>query len=249
MRLEFRRVLFRADGQKENAIISAGTDGILNFSNVEMSTGRFFNREDYLAGRRVAVIDATMANLAFGTTDVIGENIDVYVKDSRVNLRIIGIFTSPMGEFSIPNMPGMIVMPATTYAQAFNMNGRYSYFYAMADEPQYTETIGNSIVSLLSARHNADGRQLYYADNLMKQVDMINSVLGLIQTFIATVAGISLVVGGIGVMNIMLVAVTERTKEIGIRKSLGAKTNTILIQFLTESAILTTLVGIIGLIF
>ena len=88
----------------------------------------------------------------------------------------------------------------------------------------------------------------YYDIRQSAQLDMINDIMNLIQSFIAAVAGISLLVGGIGIMNIMLVSVTERTREIGIRKSLGAKTNAILFQFLTESAIITLIGGVIGLV-
>ncbi len=82
----------------------------------------------------------------------------------------------------------------------------------------------------------------------MKQLDQVNEVLGIFTGFISAVAAISLLVGGIGVMNIMLVSVTERTREIGIRKAIGATTNTILLQFLTESVIISLLGGIIGMI-
>ena len=102
---------------------------------------------------------------------------------------------------------------------------------------------------ILEARHNNAGRSIYYSQDLSSQLDMINDVMGLVTNFIAAVAAISLMVGGIGVMNIMLVSVTERTREIGIRKSLGAKTNAILLQFLTESTIITLIGGLIGLVF
>jgi putative ABC transport system permease protein len=96
--------------------------------------------------------------------------------------------------------------------------------------------------------HNQD-RDVYKAESVMKQLDQINSIFAIFTSFIAAVASIALLVGGIGVMNIMLVSVTERTREIGIRKALGATTYTILIQFLTESVIITVIGGLIGLIF
>lgn len=118
----------------------------------------------------------------------------------------------------------------------------------MADTKENIELAGNSAINVLKSRHNNRDREVYTAESLMKQLDQVNEVLGIFTGFISAVAAISLLVGGIGVMNIMLVSVTERTREIGIRKAIGATTNTILLQFLTESVIISLLGGIIGMI-
>ena len=101
---------------------------------------------------------------------------------------------------------------------------------------------------LLEARHQCQGQSVYMTQSAADEIDQINNILGMITAFIVLVAAISLLVGGIGVMNIMLVSVTERTREIGIRKALGARTGSILLQFLSESAIITLLGGLIGII-
>ena len=102
-------------------------------------------------------------------------------------------------------------------------------------------------ISILEARHNCRGENRIRVEDFNSSMEQVNSVLDMITVFVAFVAAISLLVGGIGVMTIMLVSVTERTREIGIRKALGAKTGSIMFQFLCESAIITLIAGVIGI--
>ena len=119
--------------------------------------------------------------------------------------------------------------------------------YIKVADPADKASVSAAAISAVEARHNARGRDAYTLYDMQQQVDEMNTIIGMIQTFVAAVAAISLLVGGIGVMNIMLVSVSERTREIGIRKALGAKTGVILQQFLTEAAILSLCGGMIGL--
>ena len=104
------------------------------------------------------------------------------------------------------------------------------------------------MVKLLEKRHQCAGKDYFQVQSFQDIMSSMNQMLDMVTAFISFVAGISLLVGGIGVMNIMLVSVTERTREIGIRKSLGAKTSSIMMQFLAEAAILTVIGGVIGIV-
>lgn len=118
----------------------------------------------------------------------------------------------------------------------------------VADTSYSSVAVSSDIVSLLERRYQVQGEDKFYVEDAESQISVITQVLDMLTAFISFVAAIALLVGGIGVMNIMLVSVTERTREIGIRKALGARTRSIMMQFLSESAIITAIGGIIGII-
>lgn len=234
---------------KENdAMVYGCSDSFNYFMGTDMISGRFFSEEDYLSGRNVVVIDEMMATKFFGTTNIAGTSVDVSLGGERVKLKIVGVAKSQSGSFYMEGMPFMMYMPITAMFNTLGVTPTLSSIYMMSDAPEFADSVGNSAKSVLESRHGNRGRDIYRPQSLMGQVDMVDSMLNIITGFISAVAAISLLVGGIGVMNIMLVAVTERTREIGIRKSLGAKTKSIMFQFLTESAILSLIGGAIGLI-
>jgi putative ABC transport system permease protein len=208
-----------------------------------------FSEKEYDEGKSVVVIEEGGAKSLFGYEDVVGQTINIGSKSSPKKATIIGVTKSSFAMFGADeNMPAIVYAPVTfvnaLYPNDFNIDS----ITVMATSKENGEEAGNGALNVLQSRHNNRDREVYKADNALKQLDQINQVLGIFTTFIAAVAAISLLVGGIGVMNIMLVSVTERTREIGIRKAIGATTNTILLQFLTESVIISMLGGIIGLI-
>ena len=226
--------------------------------------GRFFTEEEYASGKPVAVIDNGSALMVFGREDVVGETIKYTYNEVTISLKIIGVGDNGMSMFGGNNESAMesmsaltggssvkycsMMIPATLSLEIVGADDRYESVYITANNESELESAGNAAQNLIRARHNNFERECYTVVNMATYIDLLDSVIHIFTIFIAAVSAISLIVGGIGVMNIMLVSITERTREIGIRKALGAKTGTIMFQFLTESVILCMIGGIIGLI-
>lgn len=244
-----------ANERSKATLVMAGTPD-LQYTNQMMDKaivyGRYFNPTEYAEASKVAVISADTARYFFnGRENVVGEKITLRGQKGQISVRIIGVTKSTMekmvGSFDEEEMMGYVSIPLTT-ANALNPDStKITSLTVVAKSKDDIDAVSKQIVNILSVRHNTVGEKVYTATNFLQALDQVNNVLGLFINFIAAVAAIALLVGGIGVMNIMLVSVTERTREIGTRKALGATNGNILFQFLTESVILCLIGGIIGL--
>lgn len=242
------------------ALAITGNVDLQYVMNMTVLEGRFFNEEEFDSSAKVCLIPDIGAAALFGTADCLGEYVTFNLNNQSVNLKIIGITSASLASgsssssmmggtsFSSGEVAVALIVPSTVTDQMQGLQGVYDMVYIMAEDPKLADTVGNVAANILYSRHNNFGSEAYTVTNMASYIDLFDSVVSILTTFIAGVSGISLVVGGIGVMNIMLVSVTERTREIGIRKALGAKTRTILYQFLTESIILCMIGGLVGLL-
>ena len=232
------------------AIVSAGTESQEFINNNEIKYGRYYSESDYYSANKVCVISENDAILLFGTTDVVGMDIEISMYGVSQDMTIVGIRENPDSAMFVSyGNTVQIEIPMTTLGSQYGFYVEsFDGFYIIGESAEYATDIAKQSISILEGRHNIRGEDRLMLENFNDYMTQINDVLGYITVFVVFVAAISLLVGGIGVMNIMLVSVTERTREIGIRKALGARTSSIMTQFLSESAIISLPGGVIGII-
>lgn len=222
-----------------------------------LSKGQYFSEDDCDNGKMVCYITEDDAIKLFGNADVIGMPVDIMINGRNLTYTIIGLTSyaenSSMVTGDTTDMPIYLNLPYTSLENALGLNASEDWesnnaTILLKEEANAQETC-NQIINILEVRHDCRGENQYFFQSFNDIMATVNTVINVITMFISLVAAISLVVGGVGVMNIMLVSVTERTREIGIRKALGAKTRSIMLQFLSESAIITMLGGLLGILF
>lgn len=231
--------------------IVMGNAGMQYAKSEPIVKGRYFTDGDYYSAKRVCVLDENSAVQLFGNTNVIGMTIDVVLWNEEEEFTIVGIRQNSASGM-INMLEGQylnIEMPFTVIGSSFGIYlDTFSEILIICDGAEHATQVAKDSVRLLENRHNVRGKNAVQVQNFSDIMSEITAILDYITIFVVMVAAISLLVGGIGVMNIMLVSVTERTREIGIRKALGARTGSILLQFLSESAIISLLGGVIGII-
>jgi putative ABC transport system permease protein len=216
-----------------------------------IAEGRFFNMTDLERKKKVAILGSDLAIELFGTTDPLGQTITV----GSTKLAVIGIMESK-GTVGNVDYDSQLFIPITVLFQKFVptqfskiIGDRVNQIVVEIDEDHTLEAIQNQITLLLAKRHEVSTDDADFS--ISTQEDIIatrESTTAAFRSLLSWVAGVSLIVGGIGIMNIMMVSVTERTREIGIRQSVGATPNDIRLQFLTEALLLSLIGGLIGVV-
>jgi putative ABC transport system permease protein len=234
-----------AKGNNTNTQVVGTVSVYPDVRNLQIGEGAFISDQNNKSGAKVAVIGPNVRDDLFGasSTDVIGQTIRI----NKMEFKIIGI-TKSKGGGGFGSQDDMIFIPLTT-AQRFLSGDEYlSSISIAAQDADSTTAVQTAVTELLLQRHNiSDAASADFST--MNQADIVSSASSVTEIFtilLGSVAGISLVVGGIGIMNMMLTTVTERTKEIGLRKAIGAKSSEVSIQFLIEATALTFLGGLIG---
>ena len=234
-------------GTNTNTNITGTEPSYLTVRNVAIDEGNFISDQDVLDGTKVAVLGPTTRDDLFGvgSTGVVGQSIRI----SGAQYTIIGI-TVAKGGSGFSNADDVIYVPYTTAQRYLSGNKYLSEIDVQAASSDVSTQVQNDITTLLLARHNISDptKQDFNVLNEASIIATASSVTGTFTTLLAAVAGISLLVGGIGIMNMMLTTVTERTREIGLRKAIGAKKRDINKQFLVEAIMLTFIGGVIGVI-
>lgn len=225
----------------ENVNIVGTNESYLEIRNLKIQSGRFFSEEDVKLRRNVAVIGSTVAKELFGNENPLGK--EVRIKNKIVE--IIGILETK-GNTLGGSEDEVLILPITT-ARTITANSRINQVYLQAENPQSVE-IAKSILSDFLNNKFKGNEEAYRIFDQTQILETVQKTTNTMSAMLGGIAAISLLVGGIGIMNIMLVSVTERTKEIGIRKALGATKNDILTQFLIESIVISSIGGIIGIL-
>lgn len=240
------RQLVTYRNKNANVNVIGTTPEFLSVRKFEVDRGRFLTDLDLKRSNLVAVMGADLANRLFGSVNPVGQQVRI----KNVTFQVIGVMT-PKGSNLGVDYDDAVLLPLTT--QANRISGRTSpfgveltYLVAAAKTADSVDAAEFQITNLLRLRHKLTGEDDFTIRTQKDAMETVGKITGALTIMLAAIAGISLFVGGIGVMNIMLVSVTERTQEIGLRKAIGAREQDILLQFMIEAVILSAAGGIVG---
>ena len=226
--------------------VSGVSYNYLDVNNWSMKAGRFLSEKNVQNRERVAVVGKTVVKNLFGDEDPVGAEIRV----KNIPFRIIGVLNSKGSGAMGNDQDDMVIIPYTTAMERVEGVDYLRMIYVVGKDESGIDRLQSDIENLLRVRHGIKDTNLddFNIQNMNSIMETMEETTGTLTLFLGAVAAISLVVGGIGIMNIMLVSVTERTKEIGTRMAIGALQSEVLMQFLIESITLSSFGGLIGII-
>lgn len=226
--------------------VSGVSYNYLDVNNWSMKSGRFLSEKNVQNRERVAVVGKTVVKNLFGDEDPVGAEIRV----KNIPFRIIGVLNSKGSGAMGNDQDDMVIIPYTTAMERVEGIDYLRMIYVVGKDENGIDRLQSDIENLLRVRHGIKDTNLddFNIQNMNSIMETMEETTGTLTLFLGAVAAISLVVGGIGIMNIMLVSVTERTREIGVRKALGATYSVIVTQFLIEAVVISLMGGIIGII-
>ena len=225
--------------------VSGVSYNYLDVNNWSMKSGRFLSEKNVQNRERVAVVGKTVVKNLFGDEDPVGAEIRV----KNIPFRIIGVLNSKGSGAMGNDQDDMVIIPYTTAMERGEGVDYLRMIYVTGKDENGIDRLQSDIENLLRVRHGIKDTNLddFNIQNMNSIMETMEETTGTLTLFLGAVAAISLVVGGIGIMNIMLVSVTERTREIGVRKALGATYSVIVTQFLIEAVVISLMGGIIGI--
>ncbi|MBR0358417.1 MAG: ABC transporter permease [Selenomonadaceae bacterium] len=231
--------------QNWNSSVQGVTPEYMDIKSLVVESGSFISTDNMNKRDRVAVIGTTVAENLFGSENPVGRNIRV----NNQPFRVIGLLESKGQSSMGQDQDDVVIIPLTTAQERMLGITYVQSISVQVKDALYMDQVQEDIEVLLRQRHRivGDKEDDFHVRNLTSLMETMTQTTTMITLLLGSVAGISLIVGGIGIMNIMMVSVTERTREIGIRKALGATFGNIMMQFLIESVVIGVIGGIIGI--
>lgn len=229
----------QAEGERASVSVLGVTPSYLSVVSREVARGQPLTPSDDLVGRRVALLGAGAADDLFGDADPVGRDLTI----AGIRYRVLGVMERVGGQPFGPSPDQQVLVPVSAAQRMFGTD-RIDVIFVRAESTSTIDADAEALERVLAERHEEADFTVLTQDDIL---GVAGDILQILTVVLASIAGISLLVGGVGVSNIMLVSVSERTGEIGLRKALGARTRDITRQFLLEAVVLTGLGGVIGL--